>query len=407
MSQENVDEVDEDVVLNAEDIVQVIDLGENDGVASDSDDDYDGGDDENEMEVGAEGDAIKEDSALVFRGHKDSVFTVKIDPKSSSLAVTGSQDDTAIVWNISTGDTLFTCTGHTDSVTSVGFSYDSSYVATADMSGLIKVWKTETKEEIWSFEGGETEWLRWHPLANVLLVGTNDGDVWMWKIPDGDCKTFHHNSSVTSSNILSDGKRLCTGCEDGSLKFWDLKSGESIYSLSGHDSHKSSVLSIDSHSDGKLVLTGSTEQTAKLINTQTGKVITTFDCSSPTEGDNSEDENSVETVGLSNMFPYAATGCMNGIVGVWDIPSQTLRHQCKHEAGVVKLKWDNVSPMIYTACLDGVIRLWDARTSSTVSTWEGHTAEILDFDISKDGSTIVSVAEDQTARVFSVHSPDR
>lgn len=48
-------------------------------------------------------------------------------------------------------------TGHKDSVTCAMFSNDSSLVATADMSGLIKVWKVESKEEIWSFEVGDLE----------------------------------------------------------------------------------------------------------------------------------------------------------------------------------------------------------------------------------------------------------
>lgn len=37
------------------------------------------------------------------------------------------------------------------------FSHDSSLVATGDMSGMIKAWKVETKEEIWSFEVGDLE----------------------------------------------------------------------------------------------------------------------------------------------------------------------------------------------------------------------------------------------------------
>lgn len=50
-----------------------------------------------------------------------------------------------------------TTVGHKDSVTSVLFSHDSSLVATGDMSGLIKVWKVETKQEVWSFEVGDLE----------------------------------------------------------------------------------------------------------------------------------------------------------------------------------------------------------------------------------------------------------
>lgn len=48
-------------------------------------------------------------------------------------------------------------TGHKDSVTCATFSHDSSLLATGDMGGLIKVWKVESKEEIWSFEVGDLE----------------------------------------------------------------------------------------------------------------------------------------------------------------------------------------------------------------------------------------------------------
>lgn len=47
--------------------------------------------------------------------------------------------------------------GHKDSVTCAGFSHDSVFVATGDMSGLIKVWRVDTKEEAWSFEVGDLE----------------------------------------------------------------------------------------------------------------------------------------------------------------------------------------------------------------------------------------------------------
>ena len=53
---------------------------------------------------------------------------------------------------------VFCCvTGHKDSVTCAEFSHDSTYVATADMSGLIKVWKVSSGEEVWSFETADLE----------------------------------------------------------------------------------------------------------------------------------------------------------------------------------------------------------------------------------------------------------
>ena len=137
--------------------------------------------------------------------------------------------------------------GHKDSVTCATFSHDSKLVASGDMGGLIKVWKVESKEEIWSFEVGDLEvsdsihrlqlasftfslkvyvreviglkwlmfsfclfhfpqWLEWHPCAPVLLAGTADGNVWMWKVPGGDCKTLHGpGCQATSGKIMLDG----------------------------------------------------------------------------------------------------------------------------------------------------------------------------------------------------------
>lgn len=112
-----------------------------------------------------------------------------MDPVTNNLAVTGGEDDKAYLWNVNDGQVVFECTGvihihihfastliaflytvfliysfghvfflgHKDSVTCATFSHDSKLVVTGDMSGLIKVWKIDTKEEIWSFEVGDLE----------------------------------------------------------------------------------------------------------------------------------------------------------------------------------------------------------------------------------------------------------
>lgn len=77
-------------------------------------------------------------SKLTFTKHTQSVFTCDLN-KDGSLAVTGGEDDAVYVWFTSNGEMYMECTGHRDSVTEVGFSYDDQLVATGDMSGLIQV----------------------------------------------------------------------------------------------------------------------------------------------------------------------------------------------------------------------------------------------------------------------------
>ena len=47
--------------------------------------------------------------------------------------------------------------GHKDSVSTVGFSYDGVYIATADLGGSLKVWKVSSLEEVWAFECDDIE----------------------------------------------------------------------------------------------------------------------------------------------------------------------------------------------------------------------------------------------------------
>lgn len=398
---DGMDELDEEI--NEEDIAQVIELDDN-GVIGDAmgDVDLNEGDDEGMEASGVE---MKDMADLVFDKHTDVVYSISIDPKSGGLVLTGAQDDRALVWDISTGQVLLECTGHKDSVTCTGFSHDGMYIATADLSGIVKVWKVSTKEEVFSFDCSDAEWMKWHPEAHVLLLGTVDGEVWMWKIPSGDCKTFQSpGSTATCGTILPDGKRVCVGYDDGTLRTWDLKSASTLSSITGSSAHQSTITCIDSHHDNSLVVSGSTDVTAKLVNSATGKVLAVYDCAGADDEDGS---NSVETVGFCHTQNFLATGTVSGIMHIWDINTQQCRIRCEHEAGIVGLRWDRVSPLVYTSSLDGVVRLWDSRSGQVTSSWTGHTDSILGFDISSDGGTMVTVSEDKTARVFSLSSPDR
>ncbi|TFK03601.1 calcineurin subunit B type 1 [Platysternon megacephalum] len=259
---------------------------------------------EEEDEGVEDGMEAQDDSEVTFSEHSASVFCVSLDPTTNTLAVTGGEDDKAFVWRLSDGERLFECSGHKDSVTCAGFSHDSVFVATGDMSGLIKVWQVDTKEEIWSFEVGDLEWMEWHPQAHVLLAGTADGNSWMWKIPSGESKTFQGPSCpATCGRVLPDGKRAVVGYEDGTVRIWDLKQGSSLHVLKGQDGHQGPLTCVTSNKDGSLVMTGSVDCHAKLVNSATGKVVCVFKmesaASKPPAGE--AESNSVESLGFCNV----------------------------------------------------------------------------------------------------------
>lgn len=404
-----------------EEIIEVIDLNDTEPTADDLADELedvdvadmandDDDDDDNGWETEEEMESEQDDSELTFSKHTGSVFCVGLDPVNNSLAITGGEDDRAYVWTVCNGDVLFECTGHKDSVTCAAFSCDSKLVASGDMSGLIKVWRVESKEEIWSFEVGDLEWFEWHPCAPVLLAGTADGNTWMWKIPSGECKTFQGPScQATSGKILPDGKRAIVGYEDGSLRLWDLKRGDAVYAIKGHEGHRGALTSMACSKDGSLVLTGSVDGHAKLISTSTGKVVYSFNNENYEAKDSGQEQecNSVESVGFCNVLPLIAVGYLDGTLAIYDLNTQSLRHRCKHNVGLVHLQWEEASAVVSTGNLAGVVTLWDARSGAMMSEYHGHSAEILDFVLNREASAVVTAGGDHKAKVFCLQRPDR
>ncbi|XP_042203261.1 angio-associated migratory cell protein-like isoform X2 [Homarus americanus] len=360
-----------------------------------------GGEEDESMEDGEAAD-VTDMAAVVFSKHKGSVFSCSVS-SSGNLAATGGEDDLAYVWDANTGNVVFTCTGHKDSVTWVDFSQDGSLLATGDMSGFIQVWKISTSSKIWEFEIGDLSWLTWHHASHVLLVGTADGEMWMWLIPQGNARTFpSYGVASQCGALLPDGKRSVAGYEDGSVRVFDLKTGQLVQHFKDGQANTASIASIAVHKDNTLILAGSFNGTAKLYNANSGKLVGTLNCEiTPNSEEDNEADHTVEAVSFCPLTPnIAATATLAGYVTFWDISSQVSRHVIAQGCGSSRLVWHPSEPILFSAGLNGAIHSYDAQSGEPLAKYTGHKDSILALSVTKDGSALVTASDDGTARVF-------
>ncbi|XP_045111303.1 angio-associated migratory cell protein-like [Portunus trituberculatus] len=351
-----------------------------------------------------EEETIVDMATTVFSKHEGSVFTCSISP-SGSVAATGGEDDFAYVWKVSDGDILFTCTGHKDSVIYVCFSHDGTLLATGDYAGYIQVWEVASSNKVWEFEVGELGWLNWHHASHVLLAGTADGEMWMWLVPHGNTRTFpSYGSPSLCGAFLHDGKRAVAGYEDGSVRVFDLKSGQMLHQLTDDSEDVSPVINMTVQKDDSLVILGATNGKAKLFNTNNGKLVGNLNCEisqTTEEGADADIDNTVEAVSFCPQIPnIAVTATLAGYVTLWDVSSKTVRHTLSQGCGTSHLAWHPQEPVLFSAGLDGVVRSYDVRSGEPLSKFTGHSESILYLSVSNDGSALLTVSDDGTARVF-------
>lgn len=389
-----------------DDVAEVIDAGEGE-IQGDLDDEIDdeedlvelpGGVDQLEALLEEHENRIEDMSRLTFSEHSGSVFCCCIGDEG--LVASGGEDDKCLVWRLSDGGLEQEIKGWGDSVTALAWSTDKHYLAVGDMGGNVKVFRYPGFQQVWSFDVEDILWLCWHPVANVLFCGTADSQTWMWKIPSGDSKLLTGaGARAECGTLLSDGKRAVVGYGDGTLRQFDLKSGETQMNMVS-SCHIDSVNCVAAHPGREVVVSGGMDGMGIMWNTTNGKQLGLLMC-----GDKQEENSphSVECLQIpkDKSSNVVVTGTLGGIVAVWDLSSQIARSTVKVGEGVTVLKVgeDSVQQgMIFAGTLEGAVRVIDARTGASVAEYTGHRGNILDLQLGPN--TLITAGDDGTVKVF-------
>lgn len=104
-----------------------------------------------------------------------------INPSNHNFIVTGGQDNHSYYFNFASPEQKREFTDHQvlsfsyndskESVCAVAFNTSGELCATADMNGVIKIWRTKNGTLLTQLDGpGEIEWLKFHP--KVLLLNS-------------------------------------------------------------------------------------------------------------------------------------------------------------------------------------------------------------------------------------------
>ncbi len=207
---------------------------------------------------------------VVFRGHSDSVYCAEINPMCPGTVISGGGDDKAHIWKFPvTADLVesddqvsiensITLEGHTDTVTAVGFNYDSTMALTASYDGTVRIWNLTSGDLLQVLDGPEEiEWACWHSKGNAVIAGSRDGTIWMWLAHNGQCLQVFagHDGAVSTGSFTSDGKLIATGGEDGTVRIWAPKTGQCKHVFESVHEGLVTCLAVSSK-DPELVLTG-------------------------------------------------------------------------------------------------------------------------------------------------------
>ncbi|MDY7021648.1 MAG: serine/threonine-protein kinase [Cyanobacteriota bacterium] len=239
------------------------------------------------------------------------------------------------------------------------------------------------------------------PNGQIVASGNTDGTIKVMDIKTGDelYTLSGHSSPVGALAISPNGRLLVSGSGDHTLKVWDLWSGKLVSMLYGH---KAWVYGVAFSPDGQTIASVSRDQTLRLWNVETAEEI----------GQLQGYAEDVQSITFSPDGQTLVSGGSDGTIEVWNWRTRHLLRSLKgHPQAIWSVAITPDGRTLATGSWDRSIKLWDLNrlqseyfNSLPERTLIGHGDKVQSLSFSVDGQTLASGDFAGTIKLWQIHT---
>ena len=335
------------------------------------------------------------------------------------------------LWDVATGELKEILTKHNESVFTVAYSPNGTFLVSGSKDGTILLWDTATyqlKAEL----TGYSDAIAFSPDSSTLAIAGRDRKIKLWDAVSGEHKlTLTENTDEVYSLVFNpDGRTFAGIGGDSTIRLWDAVTGEHLQTITGHTR---SVSSISFSPDGSRLATGSGHGRAgdkiiRIWNVQSGCLQSTFKV--PIGRWLNQDNYLIDFVSYSPDGKTLASGSDDGTIRLWDTESDQLQFTTfegfRGISTEESIKYYTIDGLVlayspdgktlasssrdwfgYTIQKDNTVQLWDAATCKHKTTLTAENCEtILSIAFSADGRTLAGGGDNGTVYLWDATSEE-
>lgn len=205
-----------------------------------------------------------------YHGHLSGVYTLALHPRLD-LLVTGGRDGVARVWDMRTRSNVHVLAGHKGTVADVKCQEADPQVISGSLDSTVRLWDLAAGKSmgVLTHHKKGVRNIATHP-REFTFASASTGSIKQWKCPEGDfMQNFEGHNAIVNTLAVNEDNVLFSGGDNGSMSFWDWKTGYRFQSIDttaqpGSLDAEAGVMASTFDRTGLRLITGEADKTIKV-----------------------------------------------------------------------------------------------------------------------------------------------
>ena len=321
--------------------------------------------------------------------HAGPMASVCFSPDGTKV-LTASQDMTARLWDAPSGKPAGDPLPHRRALRRALFTPDARSIITVCLDGVVRMgepdsWKSSRQVEFKNPDSINA--VAVSAKGNYLATGSADGTVRFWNTESGqslgEIKKVENVHTLVFHPL---DETLLLGLSANIATLWKMPGGAPAFECR----HDDEINSAEFDAEGRHILTASNDHTCRLWDAATGQFT----------GVQLLHDAPVVKASLSPNGQLAAA-IVGTNVWVWQLRDNgVLKQKLAHEAVVTSMRFSRDNLALFTAAADGKVREWNLANGKTIGEPIQEESGIVAMDIDPSGRRLVLGTANGTARVW-------
>ncbi|MBI1256390.1 MAG: XRE family transcriptional regulator [Chloroflexi bacterium] len=284
-----------------------------------------------------------------------------------------------------------------DALTAVATSSTGEYWAASGRRGELRIWEAggQILRHMWRGHVGTTWALTFSPNGQILASGSSDGSLKLWEVASGNLLWVSRDSSdVNRLSFSPDGLVLAGAGHDSHIYLWDVASGTLLQTIP----LSSPVAAVAWSPDGQFIASGDRAGYVRLWAvepTESPRLLRTL----------TQHASCADGLAFSPDGRMLASASWDYTVKLWEVASgYLLQTLTGHTDRVGRVTWSPDGRILASNSADQTILLWDVEQTSYRGALIGHNDHVFQIAFTPDSRSLLSSGRDGSLRVWDVAS---